>query len=175
MRRTDRTSRGARHHRGIAVVEFAFVLPILLVLIFGVIELGRAVLTRQVLLNLSREAANLASRGTSLNDSIAAIQLSDEPLDMEANGFIIITEVIRDQNNKVKIRNQVSSGTVSSASRIGSGSGSAATLPSTPSPIPPQGLILYVAEVFYKSEPITPLGKLLNQSIGEISYDVAFF
>ena len=43
--------------RGTTVVEFAIVAPLLLLLIFGMIEFGRAVMVQQLLTNASREGA----------------------------------------------------------------------------------------------------------------------
>lgn len=43
--------------RGIAAVEFAIVLPLLLILVFGIIEFGFAFYIKQVVTNASREAA----------------------------------------------------------------------------------------------------------------------
>jgi Flp pilus assembly protein TadG len=170
------TRQGKRRDcRGVAVVEFAMVLPIMLVLMFGIVELGRAVLTRQVMLNVSREAANLASRGTTMNDAIAAVQMSAAPLDLPARGYVILTEVRRDGNNALRIYQQRALGATPEASRVGVGVGSLASLPATPTPIPPPGFNLFVAEVFYHSDPITPLGNLLNSAIGDVYYDIAYF
>ena len=47
--------------RGNAVVEFALVLPILLLVLFGITELGRMIMTTNVLNTASREGARLAS------------------------------------------------------------------------------------------------------------------
>ena len=58
-RRTGRT--GTRQHRGVAAVEFAIVLPIFLLVIFGMIEFGRAIMVQQVLTNASREGARRAT------------------------------------------------------------------------------------------------------------------
>jgi Flp pilus assembly protein TadG len=49
--------RKLRGHKGAAVVEFAIVLPILLLLIFGIIEFGILIYNKQVLTNASREGA----------------------------------------------------------------------------------------------------------------------
>jgi Flp pilus assembly protein TadG len=46
--------------RGAAVVEFAIVAPVLLLLIFGMIEYGRLVMVQQVLTNATREGARRA-------------------------------------------------------------------------------------------------------------------
>ena len=58
---TDSKSQRARkRRRGAAVVEFALVVPIFLVLLFGIIEFGRLMMVQQVLVNASREGARRA-------------------------------------------------------------------------------------------------------------------
>ena len=49
-----------RESRGNAVVEMALVLPILLLLVFGITEFGRAWMTMNILQTASREGARLA-------------------------------------------------------------------------------------------------------------------
>ena len=46
--------------RGAAVVEMAFIAPVLLLLVFGMIEYGRLIQVQQMLTNASREGARLA-------------------------------------------------------------------------------------------------------------------
>ena len=48
-------------NRGNAVVEFALVLPILLLVLFGITEIGRMIMTANVLNTASREGARLAA------------------------------------------------------------------------------------------------------------------
>lgn len=50
-----------RNARGNAVVEFALVLPILLLVLFGITEFGRMILTTNILNTASREGARLAA------------------------------------------------------------------------------------------------------------------
>lgn len=50
----------ARDSRGQSVIEFALVLPLLLVVVFGITEFGRAWLTMNVLTSAAREGARLA-------------------------------------------------------------------------------------------------------------------
>jgi Flp pilus assembly protein TadG len=57
----DSGRRGLRDERGVAVVEFALVAPLLLVLIFGIIDLGRAYSTLNQLAASAREGARLAA------------------------------------------------------------------------------------------------------------------
>lgn len=64
-------SRIARRHRdhrrrGSAVVEFAVVLPLLLAILFGIIEYGYVFMIRQSLQHAAREGCRLASLQTSV-------------------------------------------------------------------------------------------------------------
>ena len=52
--------RKTRSRRGAAVVEFAVVAPILILLIMGMIECGRMIMVQQILTNASREGARRA-------------------------------------------------------------------------------------------------------------------
>ncbi len=49
-----------RKRRGAAVVEFAVVAPVLILLVFGMIEFGRMVMVQQIITNASREGARVA-------------------------------------------------------------------------------------------------------------------
>jgi len=49
-----------KNRRGAAVVEFAMVVPVFVLLVFGMIEFGRAVMVKQVLVNATREGARQA-------------------------------------------------------------------------------------------------------------------
>ncbi len=59
----------ADNARGNAVIEFALTLPILLLVVFGITELGRMVMTTNVLNTASREGARLAAV-SSITDSL---------------------------------------------------------------------------------------------------------
>ncbi|WP_233880496.1 TadE/TadG family type IV pilus assembly protein [Paraburkholderia flagellata] len=52
-----RRGRGRRTQRGVAAVEFALVLPVLLILLFGIIEMGLFLYDKAVITNASREGA----------------------------------------------------------------------------------------------------------------------
>ncbi|QEM68883.1 pilus assembly protein [Geobacter sp. FeAm09] len=58
-----------RSSRGQALVELALLLPILLLLIFGVIEFGRAFYMKNTLTNAVRHAARKAAVNTSWNQT----------------------------------------------------------------------------------------------------------
>jgi len=50
--------------RGQALVEFALVLPLLLLLVLGAMDLGRVITTKMVMTNAAREGANFLSRNS---------------------------------------------------------------------------------------------------------------
>jgi Flp pilus assembly protein TadG len=57
----ENAGRSARkRRRGAAAVEFAIVLPVFVILVFGMIEYGRMVMVQQVITNASREGARRA-------------------------------------------------------------------------------------------------------------------
>ena len=60
-----------RNRRGAAIVEFAVVLPLLLLLLFGIIDFGWVFLVRQTLTNAAREGARVAVLRTSTADDVS--------------------------------------------------------------------------------------------------------
>ena len=96
----------AKRQRGIAAVEFALLLPILLMLLFGMIDAARALQANIIVVNISREGANLAARGstpleTGSQDIIYALMASAPPLNVNQQGQIYITRVMGVVTNKV--------------------------------------------------------------------------
>lgn len=64
--------RGTRHEqRGAALVEFAFVLPVLLILLFGIVEFAVAFNRAQAVEAAAREGARLASISTSTSGDVS--------------------------------------------------------------------------------------------------------
>jgi Flp pilus assembly protein TadG len=69
---TDRVGRPREDDRGAIVVEFALILPILLILLFGIIEFGRAYNTQISLQGAAREGARALALGNSATDAVNA-------------------------------------------------------------------------------------------------------
>jgi Flp pilus assembly protein TadG len=61
--------------RGSMAVEFALVFPVLLLLLFSVIELGSAWYNRQLLVNASREGARMAALADGMGDNDVVAQV----------------------------------------------------------------------------------------------------
>ena len=63
--------------RGQSVIEFAFILPLLLLLVFGIVELGRMLMQTNVLTQAAREGARAAAVGA---DSTSAAARAEDVL-----------------------------------------------------------------------------------------------
>jgi Flp pilus assembly protein TadG len=156
---------------GQALIEFALVAVMLLLVLFGVIDFSRIILDRLVMINVSREGANLISRGTDMTNALNALVTSAYPLNINSNGYIILSSVYNN-SGVLKITSQKTTGGKPAVSHVGS-TNTTVTLPNPNLPLPNQ--TLYVAEVFYTFTPVTPLGALLGITLPMTNYDAAFF
>lgn len=67
-----RPEKGTRHERGVELVEFALVLPILLILMAGIFNFGSAFALRQKMTNAAREAARIVVSSSLTNQNCAS-------------------------------------------------------------------------------------------------------
>lgn len=67
------TIRRNHQSKGAAAVEFAIVLPLLFLFVFGIIEFGRALMVHQVLVNSAREATRRAVVPGASDSDVTAI------------------------------------------------------------------------------------------------------
>ncbi len=74
MRRITRTlwRQSKKKRRGAAIVEFAVVLPLLLALLFGIIDFGWVFMVRQTLTNAAREGVRVAILTTATEADVLA-------------------------------------------------------------------------------------------------------
>ena len=100
--------RHSRFVHGGAAVEFLFCLPLLLLLAFPVVDLARVLQADIILVNMSREGANLASR-TQLDPQsvMASLAATAPPLNMRQNGSIRITKILGTKSGGGVLRNVV--------------------------------------------------------------------
>jgi Flp pilus assembly protein TadG len=90
-RRPLASGRRNLRRRGIAAVEFAIVAPVFFMLIIGIIEIGRAMMVQQVLINASRvgarRASTLSSSETAVTDAVTeyAAGMGISGLEVEVN------------------------------------------------------------------------------------------
>ena len=78
-----------RRNKGQALVEFAFVLPIILLVLMGIIEFGRIFNTYLVLTNASREGARVAAVGGADLDIMNSVRNVTPTLDQASLNITI--------------------------------------------------------------------------------------
>ncbi len=158
---------------GQALVEFVLSATLMLTLVFGLVDFSRAIYIAQVIANLTGEGSSMASRGTTLSDTATAVVAASTSLNLSTSGQVIVSSVFNN-NNKIQLTGQVSQGGIGSISQIGSVIGGTAILPATV--VPQLNQTVFVTEVFYKYQPITPIGNLLTGTVLPSQlYDVAYY
>ena len=96
------TRHSHRSMRGGAAVEFLFCLPLLLLLLFPVVDFARVIQANMILASLAREGANLAAR-TALQpqELMETLAATAQPLDMRTNGMIHVTKILASRRNGI--------------------------------------------------------------------------
>lgn len=166
---------------GQAAAEFAVIVSMLLIIALVVVDLSRALSDIEAMAGLSRQGANLVSRGDSAAQAATALVAGAAPLNLQKNGEVIITSVINNgsaKKPKLVIFDQATGGGLSFTSKIGTGIGNSANTngwPAAAQAIPQAGQTVYVAEVFYSYAPITPIGKFMKLVLPSTLYQAAYF
>lgn len=75
-------------NRGQAIIEFAFILPIMLILVVGIIEFGVIYYDQAMLTNASREGARVAVEYRGKDGGGACIQVSQSEIDTAVNDYL---------------------------------------------------------------------------------------
>jgi hypothetical protein len=106
--------------KGNAMLEFAFLLPVLLLIIIILADVC-ILLDHQIgMIHLGREAANVLSRGAAFQETFAAIADADGSLQLDGpRGQVIFSRVARDNNGQPIIIAQQSVGGLNRASTVG--------------------------------------------------------
>ena len=182
---------------GQSIVEFAIILPLVLVLVLGVVEFSYELLDLHVVTKLSREGSNLISRDTSLLLAKAAlVGMSSRPVDFD-NGSKLIFSVIKtgvttgtSNFNKQILYQRYEYGTLSSVSALNiAGAGSfpapdyeavnadgntGLQLTNLPASLVGTGGMIYVTEIYTKHTLITPFDRF-GFKLPETLYSIAYF
>lgn len=160
--------------RGQALLELVPVAALMILITFGVIEVSYAIWQYEVIAALTREGSELASNDTPLATSATTVLTDGAVLNTADSGkMLVIVTAVQNIGGTFTITGQASSGSLAASSRVGSGTGTSASLPSVSS-IPLNGS-MYVTEVFTQYAGITPLGAFVNFSMPATLYDVAYF
>lgn len=186
-----------RNDRGQALLEFALVVPVVLVLALGVIEVSYALLDQHVVAKLSREGSNLISRDTSLADAAMAMKnMSSRPVNFTDGSSKVIFSVIKNvatggaaNYGKPVLYQRYVYGSYAGSSVLNNSGGSfgpgpeyqavnsdndtalqITNLPATMA----VGDMLYITEIYSKHPLITPLDQF-GISVPQALYSIAYF
>ncbi len=163
--------------RGIATLEFAFILPVLCAMIFAIVDIGWPLEARLVVTNVSREGANLASRDLkSGTDLLTYLTSSSSPIDLVGSGKIYVTTITAGTSANSPdpvIASQISTGNLSAASGITTGATDLGLTGAIYNHLVYNAanrvadiLGVTVVEVFYQYTPMTPLASFIPGLLG---------
>jgi len=157
--------------RGQDLVELVLTLPILLVVAFGILELGSLLDIQHSLSGLTREGANIASRGASLDSVVQVTVQNGNSWKLAAGGSVIASRVDI-QGGVPRVTAQRAGGSLGAQSRLGQNGQIAA-------PLVGQGLAngtsYYVVEVFLPYRAFTPLRNFVSSVVPDTLYDRTLF
>ena len=93
---TTTTRRTLADQRGQSLVEFAIVMPLFLIIVLGIVEVGFALVDQHVTTRLTREGSNLISRDTPLAEAAAAVRsMASRPLNFDNGSSKLIFSVLK--------------------------------------------------------------------------------
>ncbi len=152
------------------LVELTLTLPILLIVVFGILEFGLLFDVSHSVSGLTREGANLASRGTSLDSVVLITEANGESVGVGSGGTV--ASEIRVMGGAPVINLQSASPGYDGLSRLGRAGDSAQALL-------PTGLVdgqtYFVVELFVPYRPFTPLSRLVSRLVPDTLYDRSIF
>jgi Flp pilus assembly protein TadG len=149
--------RFARAQEGIAVLEFALIMPVLIALFFGAVELTREIIISQKVEKVAVTVSDVVAQSSTvttadLNQTLVAAEQLMLPYSFGASGYVIVTSVTKTGSNQPTVNWQYTGGgTWTKASKIGS-TGGTASLPAGFTLNSGENII--VAEVFYNYAPM---------------------
>lgn len=152
---------------GQAFLELALVLPLLVLLALGVFDFARAILAKNIITNVSREGASLASRSSLPKaDIMNSLAYTAQPLDLNNRGMMYITKItgVRHGNNIEPIIVEQTDqerwkGKTVPPSKVGMPSGAKTAANNLGSLTLNENDTIYVVEVFYNYQSIFPTGE----------------
>ncbi len=138
---------------------------------FATIEFGNAYSIVHTMASLSREGANIAARGTSLDTTLSVVTNNGGDISLASFGGTVVTRV-QVQGGTAMVVNQVASPGYIGTSRIG-------TVGNPAQGVSAWGLSngqdVYEVEIFYRYTELTPLGNLIGPALPDTLYERTVF
>jgi hypothetical protein len=187
-----------RSERGQSMVEMAIVLPLLIVVVLGVVEVSYALMDQHVVTKLTREGSNLISRDTTLPDAVNVLKsMSGRPVNFDTNSKVIFSVIRKGATTGTAnfgadiLYQRLEYGALSVSSVLqpkggvtfgppdyqatNADSNTGLQLNGLPAGlIVGTGSMVYVTEVFTKHELITPFDKF-GVKVPDVLYSIAYF
>ncbi len=157
-----------QNQQGVAAIEFALILPLLMTLSLGGFELSRLLLVNQKVDRIAYTVSDVVTQSTSLTraqlDVIFTVagQIM-EPFTFDSNALIIVNSVYKQDETSPKVRWRYSGGgTLARMSKIGA-LNQAAQLPIGFDLNERENII--ISEIFYRYEPLFSFGVIEARDI----------
>ncbi|HVO01537.1 MAG TPA: TadE/TadG family type IV pilus assembly protein [Candidatus Cybelea sp.] len=157
--RPERSRRFGSDGRGVAAVEFALILPILVLLLIGCFEVPRFVTIYQRIARTSAGVADLVAQADepmtkdNMTDIFSAGLIMMQPYDAKKDGVIIVSSVNNPAGKGVKVTWQERCGKLAATSVVGNaGSTPLGSFPVAINPGSDEEVI--AAEVFFTYKPV---------------------
>jgi hypothetical protein len=190
--------RALRADSGQSLLEFAMVVPIVLMLALGIVEASYAILDQHVVTKMTREGSNLISRDTSIADAVTALKtMSIRPINFTNGSSKVIFSVIKrvgtvgaSNYDQDILYQRYEYGSLSNGSVLQYSGGSFGGAPNYEAAnsdndtrlrvtnLPPNlttlGGLLYVTEIYTRHTLITPLDRF-GVSMPDTLYSIAYF
>jgi Flp pilus assembly protein TadG len=183
---------------GQTLIEFALVLPFLMLVFLGVVEMGYLLLDQHVVTKLSREGSNLISRNTSLQDATTAMRgMSTRPVNFDASSRLILSVIKMvattgtSNYNKEVLYARYEYGSLSAVSKLttrgapsfgpapdyqaaNSDNDTSLQMTNLPAGLMVPGGMLYVTEIYSTHPLITPMDRF-GVTLPTRLYSIAYF
>ena len=160
-----------RSEEGQSLVELSMVIPLLLIIFLGLLEAANAYDRQHVMASLTREGANMASRGAELADVESLVEANGAQIGLGERGGTVVSRVWVDKGTAQVVAQQATPGYLG-LSQMGAIGDPVAQFDDL-------GLVdghnVHVVEVFFDYEPFTPLGAFVEAAVPEGLYSRAVF
>ncbi len=190
--------RRLRDSKGQSLMEMALLLPFLLMLALGVVEISFGMLDQHIVTKLTREGSNLISRNTSLADAGTALRaMSARPVNFNTQSKMILSVLKKGATtgtanyNQVFLYQRYEYGALAASSKLNTSGGTFGPAPDytannsdnstglqvtniSDDMISARGGMIYVTEIYTRHQVLTPLANW-GLRMPNILYSIAYF
>lgn len=192
--------RGLSNENGQSIVECAMILPLFIVIVLGVSEVGYALLDQHVVTRMTREGSNMISRDVTLQDTVTALRgMTSRPVNFDNGSSRVILSVLKRGEtsgtanyDQIILYQRYEYGSYPGTSKLTTSGG--ASFGPAPDYIAPnsdnntslrvtnvpsnlitvRGAMVYVTEIYSRHNLITPLDRF-GIRVPQTLYSIAYF